>query len=253
MIHMRLYGLQTMATFTFSFNLHSFSGVEQLSFTQKDAEAQQRWGPPTRTLASSCQVQCLFHRTSQWICRPFTKVPEMSWQPLRATSFLSICKDGGTCMHAQLVQACLTLQTLWTAAHQAPLSMGFFRQEYQSGLPCLPPRDFPYPGIDPVSLMSPALAVGFFTTSTPGSPRALKLASECFLPKRRASQCGWCSGPRPLCFGFTHKIRWEAGQRRGVGFHAWLAGTSSTSQPKLRRGWVLRDTYSWGPCELCKV
>ena len=109
MIHMRLYGLQTMATFTFSFNLHSFSGVEQLSFTEKDAEAQQRWVPPTRTLASSCRVQCLFHRTSQWICRPFTKVPEMSWQPLRATSFLSICKDGGTCMRAKLVQACMTL------------------------------------------------------------------------------------------------------------------------------------------------
>ena len=39
-------------------------------------------------------------------------------------------------MHrAQLVQACLTLQTLWTAAHQAPLSMGFSRQEYWSGVP----------------------------------------------------------------------------------------------------------------------
>ena len=33
--------------------------------------------------------------------------------------------------------------TLWTVAHQAPLSMGPFRQEYWSGLPCPPPRDFP--------------------------------------------------------------------------------------------------------------
>ena len=55
--------------------------------------------------------------------------------------------------------------TLWTVAHQAPLSMGFSRQEYCSGLPCPPPGDLPNPGIEPASLMSPALAGGFFTTS----------------------------------------------------------------------------------------
>ena len=44
--------------------------------------------------------------------------------------------------------------------------MGFSRQEYWSGLPCPPPADLPDPGIEPVSLMSPALAGGFFTTST---------------------------------------------------------------------------------------
>ena len=56
--------------------------------------------------------------------------------------------------------------TLWTVSHQAPLSVGFCRQEYWSGLPCPPPGDLPNPGIEPMSLMSPALAVGFFTTST---------------------------------------------------------------------------------------
>ena len=45
------------------------------------------------------------------------------------------------------------------------LSMGFSRQEYQSGLPCPPPEDLPDPGIGPVSLLSPALAGRFFTTS----------------------------------------------------------------------------------------
>ena len=50
-------------------------------------------------------------------------------------------------------------------AHQAPLSMGFSRQEYWSGLPCPPPGDLPNPGIEPVSLTFPALAGGFFTTS----------------------------------------------------------------------------------------
>ena len=39
----------------------------------------------------------------------------------------------------------------WTVAHQAPLSMGFSRQEYWSGLPCPPSGDFPDPGIEPVS------------------------------------------------------------------------------------------------------
>ena len=53
----------------------------------------------------------------------------------------------------------------WTVAHQAPLSMGFSRQEYWSGLPCPPPGAPPEPGIKPRSLMSPALASGFFTTN----------------------------------------------------------------------------------------
>ena len=52
--------------------------------------------------------------------------------------------------------------TLWTVAHQTPLSMGFSRQEYWSGLPCLRPEDLSDPGIEPISLMSPALASGLF-------------------------------------------------------------------------------------------
>ena len=55
--------------------------------------------------------------------------------------------------------------TLWAVAHQASLSMGFSRQEYWRGLPCPSPGDLPKPGIEPASLLSPALAGGFFTTS----------------------------------------------------------------------------------------
>ena len=51
-----------------------------------------------------------------------------------------------------------------TIACQATLSMGFFGQEYKSGLPCSPPGDLPDPEIEPMSLMSLALAGGFFTT-----------------------------------------------------------------------------------------
>ena len=56
--------------------------------------------------------------------------------------------------------------TQWTVAHQTPLSIGFPKQEYWSGLPCPPPGDLPDPGMEPESLISPALAAGFFSTST---------------------------------------------------------------------------------------
>ena len=52
--------------------------------------------------------------------------------------------------------------TPWTVALQAPLSTGFSRQGYWSGLPFPIPGDVPDPGIKPVSLESPALARGFF-------------------------------------------------------------------------------------------
>ena len=55
--------------------------------------------------------------------------------------------------------------TPWTVARQAPLSIGFFNQEYCNGLPCSPPGDLPDPGIELGSLKSPALAGGFFSTS----------------------------------------------------------------------------------------
>ena len=51
-------------------------------------------------------------------------------------------------------------------AHQAPLSLGFSRQESWTGLPCPPPGDIPHPGIEPMSPVSPALAGKFFTTSS---------------------------------------------------------------------------------------
>ena len=55
--------------------------------------------------------------------------------------------------------------TPWIIAHQAPLSIGFSRQEYWSGLPCPPLEDLPDLGIKPMSVTSPALVGGVFTTS----------------------------------------------------------------------------------------
>ena len=81
----------------------------------------------------------------------------------------------------------------WTVAHQAPLSVGIFRQEHWSGLPCPPPGDPPHPGAEPVSLPSPALADGFFTTKrscagfSPWPGRDSHRLSGCF-QEVRASQ-----------------------------------------------------------------
>ena len=58
-----------------------------------------------------------------------------------------------------------SFETPWLIAYQAPLSMGFSRQEHWSGLPFPSPGDLPNPGTEPTSLMSPALASSFFTTS----------------------------------------------------------------------------------------
>ena len=51
------------------------------------------------------------------------------------------------CVHAKLLSHVQLFATLWTIGHQAPLSMGFSRQGYWSGLPCPPPGDLPNPGI----------------------------------------------------------------------------------------------------------
>ena len=55
------------------------------------------------------------------------------------------------------------LATPWTVAHQAPLFMGFPRQDYWSGLLTPPPEDLPNPRTEPTSSTSPALTGGFFT------------------------------------------------------------------------------------------
>ena len=111
-----------------------------------------------RQLLSVCWHSPLL--MSLWIKFP----PTHSLQKI-SQSTKEHCKKRGVCMlscfsHVQL------FATLWTAARQAPLSVGFSRQEYWDGLPFTPPVDLPDPGINPKSLTSPALAAGFLTTSS---------------------------------------------------------------------------------------
>ena len=91
----------------------------------------------------------------------------------------------------------LLFATLWTAACQAPLSVGFPRQEHWSGLPHPPPGDLPDPGIEPTSLVSLALVGRFFTTAPPGkSPvTSLLLLLLLLLLLSRFSRVRLCATP----------------------------------------------------------
>ena len=73
------------------------------------------------------------------------------------------------CMLGPFSHVCFFV-TLKTVAHQAPLSMGFSKQEYCSGLPFPSARDLHDPGMEPTSLMFLALTGGFFKTSAPWKP-----------------------------------------------------------------------------------
>ena len=68
-------------------------------------------------------------------------------------------------MYVSVLSRVQLFATSWTVALQAPLSIEFSRQEYWIRLPFPPPADLPGPGIEPMSLVSPALAGRFFTTA----------------------------------------------------------------------------------------
>ena len=85
-------------------------------------------------------------------------------------------------------------ETIWTIARQAPLSMGFSRQEYRSGLPCPPPGDLPDSGIEPVSLTSLALQVDSLPNEQLGKPLRGLLAFKFYT---------WCSPPCNLAWSFS--------------------------------------------------
>ena len=83
-------------------------------------------------------------------------------------------KSGCSC---SVAQACRLFATPWTVTLQAPLFMGFSRQEYWSGLSFVPLENLPDLGIKSTSLESPALAGRFFTVVPHGKPLKLKVSS----------------------------------------------------------------------------
>ena len=86
-----------------------------------------------------------------------------------------------SCMHACILSSFICVQlcvTLWTITHQAPLSMGFSRKEYWSGLPCCPPGDLPDPVIEPMSLCLLQWQAGSLPLAPPGKPEKLLAAAK---------------------------------------------------------------------------
>ena len=119
-------------------------------------------------------------KSSSYLPLPYSWLPSLV-PPTPPTLFPSSNYESDLCIyefafisvlffrfHAGMLNrfSCVQLfATLWVIAHQSPLSMGFSRQEYWSGLPCPPPADLPNPGVKPCLLMSLTLADRFFTTS----------------------------------------------------------------------------------------
>ena len=113
--------------------------------------------PGCPSVSSSCSASCCYFRGAAggWMkCLP--------------------ARRHGMCLACVLRHSVVSdSATPRTVDHQAPLSMAFSRQEYQSGLPCPPPRHLPHSGAEPTSLKPPALVGEFFATSST-CPRVLK-------------------------------------------------------------------------------
>ena len=109
----------------------------------------------------------------------------------------------------------------WTVARQAPLSVGFSRQEYWRRLPFPPPEDLSSPGIEPTSLVSPALAGEFFTIVPPGKALYMycfTLLKKCLLLLLLLSHCSrvrLCATPETAAhqaspsLGFSRQEHWS--------------------------------------------
>ena len=134
------------------------------------------WDCPSCILFTSNLVLGMWRRSMKTNLDHLPLFSGFHWWDLRilslkaASAHQSISGQGAQCVSAQLLQSSLTLCNPRISACQAPLSMGFPRQEYCCGLPFPSPGDLPYSGIESMSPMFPAMAGGFFTTEPPGNP-----------------------------------------------------------------------------------
>ena len=116
--------------------------------------------------------------------------------------------------------------TPWTVAHQAPLCMGFSRQEYWSGLPFPTSGHLPNPEIRPASLMSPALAGGFFTIVLPGKPLLYDVLVSNVNPISLRSRLDICDLSNVLFQGLSMFIHVNANTERFVTSKLFVPGQS---------------------------
>ena len=92
------------------------------------------------------------------------------------------CRENLACVLARSLHSCPTLYDPMDCPCQIPVSKGFSRQGYWSGLPFSPPGDLPDSGIEPASLKSPVLAGGFFNISTTWPQVFFSIALVTFFP-----------------------------------------------------------------------
>ena len=130
-------------------------------------------------------------------------------------SFLKAPSRAASCPNTELTSVCVLSHlvvsdsaTLWTIAHQAPQSMGFFRQEYWSGLPCPLSGSLPNPGIKPWSPGSPALQVDSLSTEPSRNWPHLALIWKTQFPGRVIRRYNGLYSLPSCCswWGLKHKI-----------------------------------------------
>ena len=139
-----------------------------------------------------------------------------------------------TCVlsHFSCVWLCATP---WTAACQAPLSIGFSRQAYWSGLLCHPPWDIPNPGIKPVSHRSPMLGRGVSLPIVPPGKPYVYIYSLCLVPAQNLTFITYLIESRSVMSSslWPHGvyIPWNSpGKNTGVGCHVLLQGIFLTQE-----------------------
>ena len=110
-------------------------------------------------------------RAASWTCHPHA-VPAQGWG-CPGTCVTARCKKKRSVWESRARACSVELYLMpWAVALQAPLSMGFSRQESWSGLPCPLPGDLPDSGIEPASPASPALQVNALSAEPPGESRS---------------------------------------------------------------------------------
>ena len=137
---------------------------------------------------------------------------------------------------------------LWNIVCQAPLSMGFSRQEYWSRLPCIPPEHLLNTGIEPWSLMSPALAGGFFTTGATWKAHIISRRYLCMCAQLCLTLFDPmdCSPLGSSVHGIlqARKLKWVAiSSYRGS---SWLRDQTHISCISYIGKWILYSLSHWG-------
>ena len=160
------------------------------------------------------------------------------------------------CVCAQSLNRVWLFVTLWTLAHQAPLSMRFSRQEYWSGLPFPSPGDLLGSGIEPKSYVS-CVEDRFFTAESlgkpPGTAKSQSVVSDSVQPHRpqpKRLPHPWDSPGKNTgggCHFLLQSWKWKVKVRSLS--HVWLLATPWTTayQAPLSMGFSMREYWSGLP------